>query len=86
MKTLTKIEKKAMCIVLSAGYASGKTPSSVLNIFDEHCKYHGEQGLKNYAWTLSEAYSKALDKLDLYDWSTDNKNYINNKPWKKNDI
>ena len=38
MKTLTKIEKKAMCIVLSAGYASGKTPSSVLNIFDEHCK------------------------------------------------
>ena len=40
MKTLTKIEKKAMCIVLSAGYASGKTPSSVLNIFDEHCKDH----------------------------------------------
>ena len=83
--TLTKIEKKALCIVISHGYNDIKTPSNPLwTIFDKHCDTHGNQGKVNYTFTLQEAYSKALDKLGLYEWAIDNKNYLENRPYKNN--
>ena len=82
---LTRIEKKALCIVISHGWNDIKLPSNPLwTIFDEHCRTHGDQGRNDYSNTLHNAYSKALDKLGLYEWTIENKHYMENKPYKNN--
>ena len=63
---LTKAEMKALAIVLSAGYASGKeSPEDVRDIFMH--KYEHQHALD-----LGFAYTKALDKLGLDDFFDNN--------------
>ena len=67
---LTKAEMKALAIVLSAGYASGKEgPDDVRDIFMH--KYEHQHALD-----LGFAYTKALDKLGLDDFFDNNQKYI----------
>ena len=67
---LTKAEMKALAIVLSAGYASGKeSPEDVRDIFMH--KYEHQHALD-----LGFAYTKALDKLGLDDFFDNNQKYI----------
>ena len=67
---LTKAEMKALAIVLSAGYASGKeSPEDVRDIFMH--KYEHQHALD-----LGFAYTKALDKLGLDEFFDNNQKYI----------
>ena len=66
---LTKAEMKALVIVLSAGYASGKEgPDDARDIF---IKEYGDKGL-----AMGTDYSKALSKLGLDDFFDNNQKYI----------
>ena len=66
---LTKAEMKALVIVLSAGYASGKeSPDDARDIF---IKEYGDKGL-----AMGTDYSKALSKLGLDDFFDNNQKYI----------
>ena len=66
---LTKAEMKALVIVLSAGYASGKEgPDDARDIF---IKEYGDKGL-----AMGTDYCKALDKLGLNDFFDNNQKYI----------
>ena len=63
---LTKAEMKALAIVLSAGYASGKeSPEDVRDIFIRNYD-------QSHALALGVAYSKALSKLGLDDFFDNN--------------
>jgi hypothetical protein len=63
---LTKAEMKALAIVLSAGYASGKeSPEDVRDIFIRDYD-------QSHALALGFAYSKALSKLGLDDFFDNN--------------
>ena len=63
---LTKAEMKALVIVLSAGYASGKeSPEDVRDIFIRNYD-------QSHALALGVAYSKALSKLGLDDFFDNN--------------
>ncbi len=63
---LTKAEMKALVIVLSAGYASGKeSPEDVRDIFIRDYD-------QSHALALGVAYSKALSKLGLDDFFDNN--------------
>ena len=67
---LTKAEMKALAIVLSAGYASGKEgPDDVRDIFIKDY----DQG---HALALGIAYSRALRKLGLDSFWDDNEKFI----------
>jgi len=67
---LTKAEMKALAIVLSEGYASGKQgPDDVRDIFMH--KYEHQHALD-----LGFAYTKALDKLGLDDFFDNNQKYM----------
>ena len=67
---LTKAEMKALAIVLSAGYASGKEgPDDVRDIFIKDYD-------QNHALALGIAYSRALNKLGLDDFFDNNQKYI----------
>ena len=67
---LTKAEMKALAIVLSAGYASGKEgPDDVRDIFIKDYD-------QNHALALGIAYSRALNKLCLDDFFDNNQKYI----------
>ena len=73
---LTKAEMKALVIVLSAGYASGKEgPDDVRDIF-----------IRDYdsahALALGSAYSRALNKLGLDDFFDNNQKYIKLHNWR----
>ena len=60
---------KALVIVLSAGYASGKEgPDDARDIF---IKEYGDKGL-----AMGTDYSKALSKLGLDDFFDNNQKYI----------
>ena len=66
---LTKAEMKALAIVLSAGYASGKEgPDDVRDIF---IRDYGNKGL-----ALGFAYSEALKKLGIDIFWDENQDYI----------
>ena len=66
---LTKAEMKALVIVLSAGYASGKEgPDDARDIF---IRDYGDKGL-----AMGTDYSKALDKLGIDDFFDNNQKYI----------
>ena len=66
---LTKAEMKALVIVLSAGYASGKEgPDDARDIF---IRDYGDKGL-----AMGTDYSKALDKLGLDDFFDNNQKYM----------
>ena len=63
---LIKAEMKALAIVLSAGYASGKeSPEDVRDIFIRDYD-------QSHALALGFAYSKALSKLGLDDFFDNN--------------
>ena len=67
---LTKAEMKALAIVLSAGYASGKEgPDDVRDIFIKDYD-------QNHALALGIAYSRALNKLGLDDFFDNNQKFI----------
>ena len=67
---LTKAEMKALVIVLSAGYASGKdSDDDVRDIFIKDY----DQG---HALALGIAYSRALRKLGLDSFWDDNEKFI----------
>jgi len=67
---LTKAEMKALAIVLSAGYASGKEgPDDVRDIFIKDYD-------QNHALALGIAYTRALNKLGLDDFFDNNQKYI----------
>lgn len=71
MTKLTKHEKKALVVVLSAGYAAYKdNEKDVSDIFLK--KYDTPHGL-----TLGFSYSKALSKLGLDSFWEEEKNFIN---------
>ena len=71
MTKLTKHEKKALVVVLSAGYAAYKdNEKDVSDIFLK--KYDTPHGL-----TLGMSYSRALDKLGLYTFWTEHEKFIN---------
>ena len=66
---LTKAEMKALVIVLSAGYASGKEgPDDARDIF---IRDYGDKGL-----AMGTAYSRALNKLGLDDFFDNNQKFI----------
>ena len=66
---LTKAEMKALVIVLSAGYASGKeSPDDARDIF---IRDYGDKGL-----AMGTAYSRALNKLGLDDFFDNNQKFI----------
>jgi len=66
---LTKAEMKALAIVLSAGYASGKeSPNDARDIF---IRDYGDKGL-----AMGTDYSRALNKLGLDDFFDNNQKYI----------
>ena len=74
---LTKAEMKALAIVLSEGYASGKQgPDDVRDIFMH--KYEHQHALD-----LGFAYTKALDKLGLDDFFDNNQKYIKLHNWRE---
>ena len=67
---LTKAEMKALVIVLSAGYASGKdSDDDVRDIFIKDYEHQ-------HALDLGFAYTRALDKLGLDDFFDNNQKYI----------
>ena len=67
---LTKAEMKALAIVLSAGYASGKEgPDDVRDIFIRDYD-------QDHALALGTAYSRALRKLGLDTFWDDNEKFI----------
>ena len=67
---LTKAEMKALAIVLSAGYASGRErPDDVRDIFINRYEHQ-------HALDLGFAYTRALDKLGLDTFWDDNEKYI----------
>ena len=67
---LTKAEMKALVIVLSAGYASGKeSPEDVRDIFIRNYD-------QSHALALGVAYSKALSKLGLDNFFDNNQKEI----------
>ena len=67
---LTKAEMKALAIVLSAGYASGRErPDDVRDIFINRYEHQ-------HALDLGFAYTRALDKLGLDDFFDNNQKYI----------
>ena len=67
---LTKAEMKALVIVLSAGYASGKdSDDDVRDIFIKDYD-------QSHALALGTAYSRALSKLGLDTFWDDNEKYI----------
>ena len=67
---LTKAEMKALVIVLSAGYASGKEgPDDVRDIFIRDYD-------QDHALALGTAYSRALRKLGLDTFWDDNEKFI----------
>ena len=71
MTKLTKREKKALVVVLSAGYSAYKdNEKDVSDIFLK--KYDTPHGL-----TLGMSYSRALDKLGLYTFWTEHAKFIN---------
>ena len=73
---LTKAEMKALVIVLSAGYASGKEgPDDVRDIF---IRDYGNKGL-----ALGFAYSEALKKLGLDIFWDENQDYIKLHNWRE---
>ena len=76
MAKLTKAEMKALVIVLSAGYASGKEgPDDVRDIF---IRDYGNKGL-----ALGFAYSEALKKLGLDIFWDENQDYIKLHNWRE---
>ena len=71
MTKLTKHEKKALAVVLSAGYSAYKdNEQDVSDIFLK--KYDTPHGL-----TLGMSYSRALDKLGLHTFWTEHEKFIN---------
>ena len=67
---LTKAEMKALAIVLSAGYASGKdSDDDVRDIFMKDYEHQ-------HALDLGFAYTRALDKLGLDAFWDDNEKFI----------
>ena len=67
---LTKAEMKALAIVLSAGYASGRErPDDVRDIFIRDYD-------QDHALALGTAYSRALNKLGLDDFFDNNQKFI----------
>ena len=67
---LTKAEMKALVIVLSAGYASGKdSDDDVRDIFIKEYD-------QSHALALGTAYSRALRKLGLDTFWDDNEKFI----------
>ena len=67
---LTKAEMKALVIVLSAGYASGKdSDDDVRDIFIKDYD-------QSHALALGIAYSRALNKLGLDDFFDNNQKFI----------
>jgi hypothetical protein len=67
---LTKAEMKALVIVLSAGYASGKdSDDDVRDIFIKDYD-------QSHALALGTAYSRALKKLGLDSFWDDNEKFI----------
>ena len=73
---LTKAEMKALVIVLSAGYASGKEgPDDVRDIFIRDYD-------QSHALALGVAYSRALSKLGLDDFFDNNQKYIKLHNWR----
>ena len=67
---LTKAEMKALVIVLSAGYASGKdSDDDVRDIFIKDYD-------QSHALALGTAYSRALRKLGLDDFFDNNQKFI----------
>ena len=67
---LTKAEMKALAIVLSACYASGKEgPDDVRDIFIKDYD-------QSHALALGFAYTRALNKLGLDDFFDNNQKYI----------
>jgi len=67
---LTKAEMKALVIVISAGYASGKeSPEDVRDIFIRDYD-------QSHALALGIAYSRALSKLGLDDFFDNNQKYM----------
>tara|TARA_R110002012_G_scaffold260019_1_gene441667 strand:+ start:155 stop:397 length:243 start_codon:yes stop_codon:yes gene_type:complete len=67
---LTKAEMKALVIVLSAGYASGKeNPDDVRDIFINDYD-------QSHSLALGVAYSRALKKLGLDTFWDENQDYI----------
>ena len=67
---LTKAEMKALVIVLSAGYASGKdSDDDVRDIFIKDYD-------QSHALALGVAYSRALSKLGLDDFFDNNQKYM----------
>ena len=74
---LTKAEMKALVIVLSAGYASGKEgPDDVRDIFIRDYD-------QDHALALGVAYSRALSKLGLDDFFDNNQKYIKLHNWRE---
>jgi len=74
---LTKAEMKALVIVLSAGYASGKEgPDDVRDIFIRDYD-------QDHALALGTAYSRALSKLGLDDFFDNNQKYIKLHNWRE---
>ena len=74
---LTKAEMKALVIVLSAGYASGKEgPDDVRDIFIRDYD-------QSHALALGVAYSRALSKLGLDDFFDNNQKYIKLHNWRE---
>ena len=71
MTKLTKREKKALVVVLSAGYTAYKdNEKHVSDIFLK--KYDTPHGL-----TLGMSYSRALDKLGLHNFWEEHAEFIN---------
>ena len=71
MTKLTKHEKKALVVVLSAGYGAYKdNAKDVSDIFLK--KYDTPHGL-----TLGMSYSRALDKLGLHTFWAEHTEFIN---------
>ena len=74
---LTKAEMKALVIVLSAGYASGKdSDDDVRDIFIKDYD-------QSHALALGIAYSRALKKLGLDDFFDNNQKYIKLHNWRE---
>ena len=73
-KILTKHQKKALCIVLSAGYGLGKdSPNDVRDIFIKN--YKG-----SHAFVLGESYTNALNILGLDKfWDEEQKLFLNER-------
>ena len=73
---LTRAQMKALTIVLSAGYASGKEgPDDMRDIF---IRDYGNKGL-----ALGFAYSEALKKLGLDIFWDENQDYIKLHNWRE---